>query len=619
MRSTGIRAESRLPSYLAGAMIVRGRTRWILTVALLAVFVLVALPLQDAIGYWTGAPSALFAFVLAWIWGRWVGVIAAVFAWLLNYSWGGIPRADGWVGTAAVVDGVAIAVVAFFVGHVSQSLERALGARHRTAQAYSELEQAHQQRMLTITDLVPVGLYRTTAAGQVIGGNDALIQILGFADRESLLRTNVWDHYVRAEDRLRQIDSAGAADDTWHEYQLRRADGEIIWVRDWATAVRDADGRVEHFDGVLEDITAQRQADARFRAAFEDAPIAMSIGGPDGRIIRANAATADMLGVTLDEVEGLHFSDYSFEDELEMTETALQKLHGGEVVRYEKRVRRTDGSTVWVLVSLAPIDDGSAESASFVSHVIDVTDRRKAREALEDLVRSKDELIASVSHELRTPLTVIHGLAEELDSGWVGFTVPEQKEFIGMIAQQSAEVAYIVEDLLVAARADIGKLPIKPDHVNLLSQLDSAVIEAQSDELPAHVVGEATPVAFADGTRVRQIIRNLISNARRYGGEEITASCGVTDHVAWLEIADNGEGIPEDDAAAVFEPYHRSHNAAGQPLSVGLGLTVSRKLARLMGGDLTYRYSQGQAVFRLELPAVGAVHSAGTGTAGAAR
>ena len=108
---------------------------------------------------------------------------------------------------------------------------------------------------------------------------------------------------------------------------------------------------------------------------------------------------------------------------------------------------------------------------------------------------------------------------------------------------------------------------------------------------------------------MRQIVRNLLSNAQRYGGPEVATRAGSNGDVAWLEVADNGDGIPESDAHAVFEPYVRSHNAEGQPSSVGLGLTVSLKLSELMGGSLTYRRAGGWTVFRLELPSAGTVHA----------
>jgi PAS domain S-box-containing protein len=606
MRSTGNRTDSATPQ-VAALLLMRGRVRLIWTAILAGVFLLVALPLQVLLDQASQAPVALVAFSIAWLWGRTAGTATAILASIVNTGWGQLNGLiEGWT-TPVVADTVAIVIVSAVVGHISRTLERAFAARDRSVQAYTELEVAHRDRMLTITDKVPVGLYRTTPEGRIMGGNDALMTILGFDDRESMLSTNVWDHYVHSEERRERIESA-EDDSTWRKYQLRRADGTVIWVRDWSVAVRDAHGEVVHFDGVLEDITEQRLADARFQAAFEDAPIGMAIAGRDGRMIKGNKAVSDLLGIPADKLVGMHFSEYSFNEDLATTAAALERLEAGEVVRYEKRLRRPDGSHLWALISLAPISAGEDTATRFVSHVVDITDRRKAREALEDLIRSKDELIASVSHELRTPLTVVHGLAQELDSGWLGFSVPEQKEFIAMIAQQSAEVAYIVEDLLVAARADIGRLPIQPDRVDLLDQLEAG-IAANDLDLSVERVGSNGSVAFADANRVRQIVRNLLSNAQRYGGPVIEVRCGADSSTAWLEVADDGDGIPAEDVSVVFEPYQRSHNAEGQPLSVGLGLTVSLKLARLMGGALTYRYVDGWSVFRLELPASGSIHS----------
>lgn len=619
MRSKVSGVGSTLPSYLTGTLLPRGRSRWLWTGVMVLAFLLVSLPIEYFLGT-SNVPVAILAFSVAWMWGGLVGLLAGGAAFAVNLLWGRVIGANEGISTSAVLDAAAIMMIAFAIGHVASAFERALGARYRADRAYSELEQTARERMLTITDKVPVGLYRTTADGRIVGGNEALLSILGLRDRDALLETNVWDHYVRSEDRYAQIEAADRGEGGWRELELRKADGETIWVRDWSVAVLNEAGRTKHFDGVLEDITRQRLADARFRAAFEESPIGMAIAGLDGRIVRANQAVADLLGYATEEVEGLHFSDYSFEEDLDTTEQALASLSRGETVRYEKRMLRRDKSVLWVLINLAPIFDGSERPTHFISHVVDVTERRRAQEALEDLIRSKDELIASVSHELRTPLTVVHGLAQELDTAWLSFSVPEQKEFIGLISQQSAEVAYIVEDLLVAARADIGRLPIHPDRVSLVAQLESAVAGIGEGDVPVELVGEKTPIAFADPTRVRQIVRNLLTNAQRYGGEEVVAKCGSDGTVAWLEVADDGEGIPEADKAAVFEPYVRSHNAEGQPFSVGLGLTVSLKLARLMGGGLDYRRNEGWTVFRLELPAAGSVHAmsfvAETGTFG---
>jgi signal transduction histidine kinase len=102
--------------------------------------------------------------------------------------------------------------------------------------------------------------------------------------------------------------------------------------------------------------------------------------------------------------------------------------------------------------------------------------------------------------------------------------------------------------------------------------------------------------------RLRQILRNLVSNAIRYGGDHIDVGVARANGHIHITVEDDGAGIPEGQWEQVFEPYARAHDRAEQPSSVGLGLTVSRKLARLMGGDLAYRH-EGGSVFDLSLPA----------------
>jgi PAS domain S-box-containing protein len=618
MASAVPRGDSTLPPYLAGTLLLRGRLRILVSAVLIAVYFLAGPLVLDALGYTTNVVIGPVVLLLAWMWGSTVGISAAVIGVTVNSYWAHAAGIAGFASGPRLFEAAVISATAFVLGYIGRALERALGARARSDLAYTELEQTARDRMLTITDQVPVGLYRTTPDGRIVGGNDALMKILGFSDRLSMLQTSVWDHYVRAEERELQLQTRESDAGTWREIELRRADGTEIWVRDWSRAIRDDSGAIIHFDGVLEDVTEQRVAAERFRAAFEDSPIGMTISRVDGRMIKGNQAVADLLGRPLAEVEGLHFSEYSFEDEIETTHAALKDLAAGRVVRYQKRLRRSDGSVVWALISLAPIHEGDGTPRHFISHVVDITDGRRAQEALEDLVRSKDQLIASVSHELRTPLTVVHGLAQELDTDWMSFSVPEQKEFIGLIAQQSAEVAHIVEDLLVAARADIGKLPIHAKTVDLLEQVESAVSTVPDLNIAIERIGGVTPVAHADDARVRQIVRNLLSNAQRYGGSVVVIRCGTADEAAWVEVIDDGDGISTHEVVKVFEPYQRAHSAEGQPLSVGLGLTVSRKLAELMGGRLTYKYVAQRSIFRLELPLAGSVHAARSAAAAVA-
>jgi len=235
---------------------------------------------------------------------------------------------------------------------------------------------------------------------------------------------------------------------------------------------------------------------------------------------------------------------------------------------------------------------------------------RIAMRELENLMAEKDALlegkgrfVATVSHELRTPLTAVVGLAHALAESDAGdaadVAAVERHELLEMLVAESEEVAAIVEDLLVAARSETGHLSLAVDEVHLdleaLAVADSMHIDLQRCLVaPAAVVG--------DPVRVRQIIRNLLSNAKRYGGPSTCVETGTNDGRGTVVVSDDGAGIPPEMIEAVFAPFSRAHSSPDDVDPVGLGLSVSRHLARLMGGDLKYARCDGWTSFTLVLP-----------------
>jgi signal transduction histidine kinase len=222
---------------------------------------------------------------------------------------------------------------------------------------------------------------------------------------------------------------------------------------------------------------------------------------------------------------------------------------------------------------------------------------------MDQLMRSKDEFIASVSHELRTPLTVVAGLSFELEQKWQTFSDSELGEFIALISSESREMADLIEDLLVAARADIGKVPVYLEDIDLRSCIDQVVDAcALADRARIQTSGDGV-LGCVDPVRYRQVIRNLITNAIRYGGPRIWVTVGAVEDEAVVSVSDDGAGIAAADREKVFAAYERAHQSQHVPGSVGLGLTVSRKLTELMGGSISYRY-EGGSNFELRFPLV---------------
>jgi len=244
-----------------------------------------------------------------------------------------------------------------------------------------------------------------------------------------------------------------------------------------------------------------------------------------------------------------------------------------------------------LLEALATIGTVALRNASLL-------DQRGAdRERLEELVRSKDEFVAAVSHELRTPLTAVVGFLQMLAGEEVPLKEGERGEMMAHAVRGSQEVAAIVEDLLVAARMDIGRLTVVPEAIDLLDEVRRVCERGPTVEIRGESVR-----AWADPVRVRQILRNLVQNAQRHGGPNIEIEVATDGPWMVVRVTDDGAAIPEDDREHLFEPYWRRHSAASQPSSLGLGLTVSRRLARLMGGEVQNHREGGRTVFEVRLP-----------------
>lgn len=228
---------------------------------------------------------------------------------------------------------------------------------------------------------------------------------------------------------------------------------------------------------------------------------------------------------------------------------------------------------------------------------------QKTHARLVDSLDSKDELIASVGHELRTPLTAVLGFAEILRLGNDADMDPaDREEMVGFIAREASGLSGLIDDLVVAARIEIDRLEITRVPTSLKAQVAQVVEAWDPDQLANIRIKGDGAMAIADPARVRQIIRNLITNARGYGGESIEISVGADGGGAYVEVADNGAGLPLSEWEAIFEPYHRYHEEVTRPGSVGVGLTVSRGLAERMDGTLKYRHDGQQSRFTLHLP-----------------
>jgi signal transduction histidine kinase/CheY-like chemotaxis protein/HAMP domain-containing protein len=236
--------------------------------------------------------------------------------------------------------------------------------------------------------------------------------------------------------------------------------------------------------------------------------------------------------------------------------------------------------------------------------VRDMTERAR-------LERAKSEFVATASHELRSPLTSIKGFVELLDRAPENMT-PRQREFVEIILRSTDRLVELVNDLLDVARIEADRVEIDRREIDIgeavreVSELMGPRIEEKRQQLTVHVA-PAVPTAFADPSRVRQIIANLLTNAHLYTPEGGRIELRVEPDRAWVQILvrDSGVGMTPEQAEHVFERFYRVRASAGASAGTGLGLSIVRSLVELQSGQIEVESEPGRGTtFRVRLPVV---------------
>ncbi|HEX9848695.1 MAG TPA: PAS domain-containing sensor histidine kinase [Acidimicrobiia bacterium] len=466
-------------------------------------------------------------------------------------------------------------------------------------------------------DAAPIGRLHMDTEGMVIHANPWWYALTGSTREQS--SGDGWLKTVHPDDR-------GLIEAEWHtavdegremsaQFRVLRTDGIELAVFMRAAPVETAGGDVAGFTAVLDDVTdrvrmqeALARSEARYRLLAEHSTDFISRHTPSGVYTYASPICETLLGYLPSELVGTSAYEHFHPDDLKRIAASHDRvLATPDISTVAYRIRRKDGTYTWFETTARTVrDEGSGEITEIIAVSRDITERRKAEETdrLEHLLYAKDRFLATVSHELRTPLTSLVGFAEILRTNSHSLTERERDEFIETLSRESADLAAIIDDLLVLTRADHGTLALASVPVDLKAQA-AQVLEAMGlrDRIPIEVDGDPAR-AEGDPARIRQILRNLINNAIAYGEDPIRIQVGLDGATIHIAVINAGRPIPQEVGDRIFEPYHRVGGDSGKPDSMGLGLTVSRTLARLMGGQLTYEPGDGGNTFLLSLPAL---------------
>jgi PAS domain S-box-containing protein len=405
-------------------------------------------------------------------------------------------------------------------------------------------------------------------------------------------------------------------------FEVARRDGTTFRAQVIDSPIYDPGGELAGIVGLSIDVTEHEAALARLRRGdeeladfFDNASVGLHWVADDGRVLRVNRTELEMLGYTEEEYVGRPIAD--FHADAAVVADMLERLKRGEtLVDYEARLRCKDGSIRHVVISSNVLfrDGRFVHTRCFTR---DVTERkrdeqrmRELKDAAEAASRAKSDFLAVMSHELRTPLNAILGYGALVAEEVVGPLNPTQKHHLDRILRSARFLLEMVDQVLRLSRLDSGREQVSPEAVDVRVLVDevAALVRPAAREKGLGVLVSAEgapPTLRTDRPKLRLILLNLLDNAVKFTpAGHVELSVEAVDGSVAFRVRDTGPGIPARHRDSVFEPFEQvDQSHTRREGGAGLGLSVCRQLARLLGGDVTLQSEPGRgSVFTVTVP-----------------
>ncbi|MGZ4124698.1 MAG: PAS domain-containing sensor histidine kinase [Actinomycetota bacterium] len=464
------------------------------------------------------------------------------------------------------------------------------------------------------------------------------MRILGYAPAEFLADPDLWRTIRHPADRAKVLAAERTAEVThqpFHvEYRMIARDGRMLWFRDDAVVVEDAETGGTFWQGVMFDISAEKQAaeqaieaELRYRSLVETLPATVFIDHLDDQAtnIYTSPQTVQMFGYTPQDwkdIPDLWMRLIHPEDNERIVATQARYKDGGEtgVFDEEYRIVARDGHVVWVrdVAVVVRNDEGTplysqgffldiTKQKEAEAELLDVIERERAQaERLVRLDALKNAMLSTLSKDLRAPLTAILAGANALQRPELDLEQGETRELLAQMATRARRMERLLNDLVDLDR--LGRGIMEPSRFPVdIGALAAGVVEACETLEGRRIAVDAESVTIAvDAPKVARIVENLIVNAARHTPSDAAVWLRVrkVPEGALIEVDDDGPGVADARKASLFDGFQRPFDADGpRGAGNGIGLALVARFAELHGGRAWVEDREGGgSSFRVLLP-----------------
>ncbi len=495
----------------------------------------------------------------------------------------------------------------------------------------------------------PVGIWESNLKTNQIYVAPAFLESLGYSGNAMPDSTEALFNLIHPEDKHRVFDVMEQAANSQYpdphpqnyEFRVRTPEGVYLWLRsEGRTTHWQRNGKPHMRAGVLENIDRlkrvqinleQSQRSLRQRELFLDSllssvPDVIGFKNREGTYLMCNPALAQMMGRTREEIIGK--TDYElmpFHIAESLRENDLKALSGDDIVRVEEWIAFASDNRSRLIETLKirmhnqlgdeegvlSIGRDITEKYEFLSEQKRITaDLAMEKERAELANKSKSMFLANMSHEIRTPLNAILGYAQLLAADK---TVDrETRERLEYIHEAGVKLLGLINDILDLSKIEANKLSVKLAPFNLYDELQTVVqlvkgrANAKSLSLVRSITLPEDAVVESDRQKIAQILLNLLSNAVKFTDVgEVELICEARENSVYFAVRDTGSGLSDREIADLFNPFTQGDSGVRAGQGTGLGLSLSQRLAQLLGGEILVRSKLGKgSLFSLELPLV---------------